>query len=896
MKIQAGTRLGPYEVTAPIGAGGMGEVYRARDTKLHRDVAIKVLPDAFASDLNRLMRFEREAQTLAALNHTNVAQVFGVLESPPALVMEFVPGEDLSSRIGRGPVPLEEARAIAAQIADALEAAHEQGIIHRDLKPANIKVRDDGTVKVLDFGLAKALSPDGSGAVPAAMHSPTFTAHATEIGMIIGTAAYMAPEQARGRPVDKRADIWAFGVVLYEMLAGARAFHGEDTSEILATVLKTEPDWGALPADTPASIRRLLRRCLEKDPRKRLSAMADARLEIDEREPSLASAAVPAAPPRWTSTLSLTAGVAIVAVLATVAMMKAIAPPSAPAGATEVTRLTMTLPAGDEVAEKHLLPLAISPDGSRVAYVATRDGVRRLFVRPLDASEPTALVGTEDARSPFFSPDGQWIGFFAQGKLKKAAVGSAAVQVVTANAPDPRGGAWGVDDSIYYAPTNVTGLWAVSASDGTPRQVTRLDRGRGEISHRWPEALPDGRLLFSSWTGPGPDEREIMLLTPGSGGRNAVLSFGDTPRYLPAGFLIYARLDTLLALPWRLSQASVGGGAPISLPEFPRLENEGAADYAVSTNGTLAYVAGGAARYAQRVVWVDGSGGIEPLPMPERDYEAVALSPDRKRAVVQIREGAMGLWLFDLERKTLTPFAASGGSSQAPVWTPDSRRIIYRGTRAGTRNLYWKFADGSGDEERLTIKEDVVQTPASVSPDGKWLVYGEAGGASVGAGVWAMRLNPDQGASPEARELVREAWNGQISPDGRWMAFQSATSGQLEVYVVPFPGPGPRVPVSVNGGENPLWSADGRELFYTNGNRMMAVAIAPGTAFSVSAPRQLFEGRYRPGSNSVTPFSVTTKDRVRFLRVQQVQPDLAVTRIEIVLNWIRQLRQPAPAK
>ncbi len=811
MSLEKGARIGPYEVVALLGAGGMGEVYRARDTSLDRDVALKILPESFASDPDRLMRFEREAKTLASLNHPNIAAIYGIEDR--ALVMELVDGEDLSAHIARGPMPLADALPIARQIADALEAAHEAGIVHRDLKPANVKVRADGTVKVLDFGLAKAMDPAGASSTGIA-NSPTLTARATQVGMIIGTAAYMAPEQAKGKAVDKRADIWAFGVVLYEMLTGERAFKGDDISEVLATVLKTEPDWHALPAGTPASVRRLLRRCLEKDPRKRLSAVGDARLELDETEPAMTAADAPATPARRSIGLAFAAGMVAVAILATIGLTRVWSPSTEPSSPGGATHLSIALPDGDEVTGTDLLPLAISPDGTRVAYVGSRDGVQRLFLRNLADPDPVSLLGTEGARSPFFSPDGQWIGFFSQGKLKKAAVASTAVQIITDNIADPRGGTWSPDDTIYFAPTNVSGIWKVPASGGTPSEVTRLDAARGEVSHRWPQVLPDGKaLLFSSWTGPGPDERAIVVQSLTTGDRHVLVPGGDTPRYLPAGYLTYGRLDTLLAAPWNPSQTALRNTAPISLPEFPRLENEGAADYAVSENGTLAYVAGGAARYAQRVVWVDRAGATEALPMPERDYEAVGLSPDGQRAVVQIREGTMGLWLYDFARHTLTPFATTGGSSQGAVWTPDSRRIIYRGTRNGTRNIYWKSADGSGDEERLTTKADVIQTPASVSADGQWLVFTVQAG--TGAVVWAMRLQSDR----TPRQLVQAGGDGQVSPDGRWLAYQSSVSGQIEVYAVPFPGPGARIPISANGGTDPLWSRDGRELFYARGRR-----------------------------------------------------------------------------
>jgi eukaryotic-like serine/threonine-protein kinase len=914
MSLTPGTLVGCYEIVSMIGAGGMGEVYRARDTKLNRDVAIKVLPDLFTEDPDRFARFTREAQTLAALNHPNIAHVHGLEESPSgsgragvrALVMELVEGEDLSAVIARGPIPLAEALAVARQIADALEAAHEQGIVHRDLKPANIKLRGDGTVKVLDFGLAKAMDPVGQSG-PDAMNSPTLTVRGTQMGIIVGTAAYMAPEQARGKTVDRRADIWAFGVVLFEMLTGDQAFKGDDISEVLATVLKSDPDWRALPPEMPGAIKRLLRRCLEKDPRKRLSAISDARLELDESDPA-PGAIVDALGLSRRRSIGMNAALGLVAltILATVGAMIFLDHAPAASGSGPLARLSIVLPDGDEVVDTSLRPLAISPDGTRVAYVALRDGVQRLFLRTLADATPLALAGTEGAHCPFFSPDGQWIGFFAQGKVKKAAVGGAAVQVIADGAPDARGGTWTRDGTIYFAPTNVSGLWKVPASGGTATEFTQLDVARGEISHRWPEAPPDGEtLLFSSWTGPGPDERSVVAVNLNTAARRELVPGGEAARYLSPGYLAYSRLDALLALRWTPSLPKPADAAPVSLPEFARMENEGGADYAVSTTGTLAYVAGGAARYAQRIVWVDRvSGAAEALPLPERDYEGIKLSPDGQRAIVQIREGAIGLWLYDFTRHTLTPFATAGGSSQAPAWTPDGRRIVYRGTRSGTRNLYWRSADGTGEEQRLTTKPGVIHTPGSVSPDGRWVVFTEQGGGQLrGASLWATRL--EAGASPGSgraepadgsapRKLVEGA-NGQISPNGRWLAYQSVTSGQLDVYVVPFPDSGPRIPISVNGGGDPLWSRDGRELFYTSGDQLVAVAVTSGATLAVGAPRVLYEGRYRPGPNAVTAFSVAPDGR-RFLRVQQVQPDRPVTRIEIVLNWVTQLQGVAAGK
>ena len=898
MSLSPGSRIGSYEIVSMIGAGGMGEVYRARDTKLNRDVAIKVLPDLFTSDPDRFARFTREAQTLAALNHPNIAHVHGLEESGRvrALVMELVEGEDLSAVIARGPIPLADALAIARQIADGLEAAHDQGIVHRDLKPANIKLRGDGTVKVLDFGLAKAMDPVGHSS-PDAMNSPTLTVRGTQMGLIVGTAAYMAPEQARGKTVDRRADIWAFGVVLFEMLTGGQAFKGDDISEVLATVLKSEPDWRTLPPAMPGSIKRLLRRCLEKDPRRRLSAIGDARLELDESDPAPGAIVDTLGLSRRRS-IGLNAALVLlaVAVLATAVVTRFWWRPGDRdvAAVTGSPHLSIMLSHGHELGDAGRAPVAVSPDGQRVVYVDDSLGQTQLYIRALVDPQPKALPGTEGARTPFFSPDGEWIAFIAQGKLKKVAVGGTSVQVVTDGTAESRGGTWAPDGHIYFAPTNISGIWKVPATGGTAVEITKLDRAHGEISHRWPSALPDGQtLLFSIWTGPGPDERHIVAQSLATGDRRVLVRGGDSARYVSAGYLIYARLDDLFAVPWRPSDAGVGSAAPVALPEHPRLENEGAAAYDISATGTLVCVTGGAARYAQQLVWIDRAGRTDPLPLPSRDYESVWLSPDGRQALVQIREGTMGLWIYDFARQTLTPIATTGGSSQAGAWTPDGKGIIYRGTRNGERNLYWRAADGTGDEQRLTNGEGSPSTN-SISPDGRWLVYHEIGGTSA-LGSGRVMVLPLDGARPATpRVLVSgNAGNGQVSPDGRWLAYQQVESDGFQVYVQPFPGPGPRIRISTDGGHDVLWSRDGKELFYLTGDRLLAVDVSTSSTFSVGAPRLVMHGRYRPAANGMTPFGISPDGR-RFLRVRQIEPERPLDRIDVVLNWLAEVKAPLP--
>jgi serine/threonine-protein kinase len=892
--------IGVYQIVAAIGAGGMGEVYRARDTKLNRDVAIKVLPELFALDPERLARFMREAQTLAALNHSNIAQIYGVVDLPAdggrhgsALVMELADGEDLSALIARGPLPLADALAIARQIAHALEAAHEQGIVHRDLKPANVKVKPDGTVKVLDFGLAKAMDPVAGPEGPActAMNSPTFTAHATEMGVILGTAAYMAPEQARGKAVDKRADIWAFGVVLFEMLTGRQLFDGDTISEVMASVMKDDPDWSRLPPATPPQVLRLLRRCLVKDPKQRLRDIGDARLLLDDTDTPVPSRVDSRGPrPRSIGVLPAVS-LALVCIVATAAAVRLWWPRGLAAATVGGSpHLQIVLPGDDEITKTEMAPLAISPDGTRIAYTAVRDGRAQLYERELGATEPTALPGTEGAGTPFFSPDGQWIGFFTKDKLKKVAIGGTAVQVLC-DAGSARGGSWGRDGQIYFAPTMISGILKVSDAGGTPVEVTHLDRAHGEISHRWPVMLSDGKtLLFTIWTGPGYDERQIVRLSVPTGERQVLVRGGDNAKYLADGYLLYVHLDDLFAIPWRPSDAVVRSTAPIALHAHARVEYEGAGAYDVSTDGTLISLTGGAARYEQRLVWVDRGGRVEPLPLPLRDYEAAWISPDGSQALVQTSAGTVGLSLYDFARHTLTPLATGAGSSQAGTWTPDGKSIIYRGTRNGTRDLYRRAADGTGVEEQLTVGDD-MQTPAAVSPDGRWLVLTGLGGKYGSGRLMAIRLD---GSMPATPQLIAGdgAMYGQISPDGKWIAFSAPISDRMEIYVQPFPGPGPRKQISTDGGLEPLWSRGGQELFYQNSDRLMGVEVsASPSSFSAGQPRLIAQGRFRPAPNSKTAFDVATDGR--FLRVQPVEPERPLNRIDVVLNWISELRAAA---
>ncbi len=933
MALTSGVRLGPYEILSPLGAGGMGEVYRARDTKLNRDVALKVLPAAVANDAERMARFQREAQVLASLNHPNIASIYGLEESGSvrALVMELVEGSTLAelleirkSKFETGKSPSSPASSfeflvssfdplhIAKQIAEAMEFAHERGIIHRDLKPANVKVTPDGAVKVLDFGLAKALTTEASGTNLA--NSPTISIAATQAGVILGTAAYMSPEQAKGKSVDRRTDIWAFGCVLYEMLTGRQTFEGETVSDVLASVILRDPDWNSFPADTPASIRKLLRRCLAKDPKQRLQAIGEARIAIEETlrgESDEGPDLVPVASGRerpqgsplqpWRRVLPwAVAGFFALGLISSLLYLwrrsrQAVLP---------VTRFTLSLPAGD-------LPLgfgegpavAMSPDGTKLAYVATR-APAQIHLRQLDALLETGIPGTEGGQAPFFSPDGQWIGFFANGKLKKVST-QGGTPITLAEAPIGRGAAWAPNGTIVFSPSTTSGLMRVSDVGGTLEVLTTPDAASGQRTHRWPEVLPGGKavlFLIGKLTRPTYfDDSQIAVLSLETGKYHVVLEHAAMARYAATsdsnGYIIYAHSADLFALPFDPRRLEVTGRAVPVVQGVSEVVGNGAAHFGLSQYGSLVYCPGGPENESSNLVWLDRKGEEHSIPAPLLPYSIASLSPDGRRVAVgtYATSGAAlhDIEIYDFARNTLNRLTFTG-NNDVPIWTPDGKRVAYYSAHAQNPGIYWEPADGSQPAELLAPMAS-NGAPTSFSPDGKSLAFVQIG-AQTSSDIWTLPLQGDRKPRPFAQEPFNEGW-ASFSPDGRWLAYASDESSQQEIYVRPFPGPGGKWQVSSGGGNYPVWSKSGRELFYVNGDKLMGVPVQTSPTFSFRMPQAIFEKT--PLLASLTsglgpfmskPYDVAP-DGQRFLVVKRL---LSGSRqINVVLNWFEELKRIA---
>ena len=930
MPLAPGTRIGTYEVVASIGAGGMGEVYRARDTKLGRDVALKVLPDLFASDSERLARFKREAQVLASLNHPNIAQIYGFEDGPSttsgqpahALVMELVEGPTLADSIARGPIPLDDALAIAKQLAAALEAAHEQGIVHRDLKPANIKVRDDGTVKVLDFGLAKAFDPaPGSGSTVQGdvSNSPTITSPAmTQQGIILGTAAYMSPEQARGRPVDKRADIWAFGCVLFEMLSGRRAFElpGEAAtiSDTLAAILRSEPDWTVLPADTPPAVRTALRRCLEKDRKRRIGDASDVLLLIDELSavsnvPAALSASAPVSGrARWTMRVLVPLAAAVAGAVVAGAVVWQWRPTPAPPA---VKRLVVTLPDGDQFFAIGRTFVAVAPDASRLAYIANE----QLYLRPLDQLVATPVPGTRAATSPFFSPDGQQIGFYQAGQLKKVSVGGGTPQVICA-AMNPFGVSWARDGTIFFG-QGANGISRVSADGGSPSVVVSPGEKKDQFFYG-PQLLPDGKTLLFTVDTPGTasrgvfpwDDAEIVTQDLESAQRTVVVEGGTHGRFLPTGHVIFARQETLWAVAFD-PRTGRRGGSPVSMVEGIRQVGAtggglgigaltGAAQIDVSANGLLVYVERSTVNSARRLVWVDRQGKETPVPIPSRSYAYPRIAPDNTRVAIDIRDEGQDVYVLDLEPLNLRQLTFDSAPDIAPEWTLDGRRIAF--FRSG-QGLFWQSADGTGSPEQLLESGITVLGPTGFLSGPDRLLFDENTNAGWNIKVLDLQTRTAAGLVTQPNVNVM---NAALSPDRRFVAYQAsdrAIAGRVRIFVRPFPDVEAGLwGIPCESCTRPVWARNGRELFYMSGGlqgvpgatSIWSVPITTSPSFRHGTPQQLFQGQYYAQLQGRT-YDVA-HDGQRFLMIK-TSPEAAATapRIVVVDNWIEELKRRVPA-
>ena len=893
MALTSGTRLGPYEILAPLGAGGMGEVYRARDTRLDRIVAVKILPSHLSDNSTSRQRFEQEAKAVSSLNHPHICILHDVghQDGTDFLVMEYLEGDTLAKQLERGPLPFAQVLKYGVEIADALDKAHRQGIIHRDLKPGNIMLTKSGA-KLLDFGLAKAAVPLTTGATLTA--AATRTTPVTQQGTIVGTFQYMSPEQIEGKELDGRSDIFSFGAVLYEMVTGQRAFQGKSQLSVASAILEKEPTpISTVQPLTPPALDRAIRRCLAKDPEDRWQTVRDLLLElkwIAEGGSQVAVAPLGTAKTigaRWRRTLLWGLVSLLLAAVTGFAIWNLKPSPPQP-----VSRTVITLPPGQRLAALDQPAVALSPDGTRLAYVAIQGSAQQqLYLRAMDSLDARAIPGTAGATAPFFSPDGQWLGFFAGNKLKKVPVSGGAV--LTLGETTFSGGAsWGGQGMIAFAPSWASVLQLMSDAGGTPQRLTRLEKG--EFSHRWPELLPGGKaVLFAStessfnWA-----SANVAVEMVGTDKRRNLIQSATNPRYASSGHLVYAQEGGLTAVPFNHQKLAVMGAAVPVVEGVLQSRASGAAQYSFSATGSLVYVSGGIEEDNQKLVWVTRNGTELLSAFPTHSYIFPRLSPDGVRVAVGIAEREAQVWLHDLSRETLTRLTFEGNRNLNSIWAPDGKRIAYVSNKDGPGNIYWQRADGSGGMERLTSSE-YTQVPMSWSPDGQLLAFME-NNPTTGYDIWVLRLS-DHKAQPFLRTPFNESVP-RFSPDGRWLTYISNESGRYEIYVRPYPGPGGKLQISTEGGTEPTWNPNGSELFYRSGNKMMAVAITTRPSFTASKPRVLFEGRYEP-SPATTPNYDISLDGQRFLMLKPNQQEAsAPTQINVVLNWFEELKRRVPTE
>ena len=890
--MESGTKLAHYEISTLLGKGGMGEVWRAKDTKLGREVAIKTLSEEFAKDADRLARFEREAKLLASLNHPNIAAIYGLEEHEGTrfLVLELVEGDTLADRLNRGAIPVEDSLKLALQIADALKAAHDKGVIHRDLKPLNIKVTDDDNVKVLDFGLAKAFAGDEVEATVS--NSPTLSMAATQQGMILGTAAYMSPEQAKGRAVDKRTDIFAFGCVLYELLTGRQSFGASDVTESLAAVISLQPDWTTLPQSLHPRLLEVVERCLDKKVSTRFQDIGDVSVDIEKvlADPNgvLVQPVVEAVRAAPQSRLPWVAAF-VFAILVTGLGAGVFMQPEP----SQPVRLTAVHPGTDVVGNLNDTDIMLSPDGRRFVYAAGGGAETQIYVRALDQLEPTLLVAA--GRSLSISPDGQWVGFVTGGILSKVSINGGPTIPIAAIAGVIRGASWGPDETIVFATTNTgTGLSSVSAAGGEPEVLTTPDSESGEVDHLFPQFLPGGRaVLFTMTTNnQSIDNSQIAILDLETGGYEVLIPGGSDPRYAASGHIVYGVAGTLRAVAFDLDSLEVRG-TPVPVLEGVVTKQSGGASFSVSLDGTLAYIAGDASGFQERTfVWVDREGREEAVVAEARDYQEFTLSPDGDRIAVRVDDPEnQDVWIYDLTRNTSSRLTFDPGVEFFPVWTPDGEHVAF-----GDEPLSWKSTDGTGEVEVLA--EGVNGRPNAFSPDGGTLIFHDQ---SSGSNIGIMSLEGERNSTLLLEDQFDKR-NASFSPDGRWIAYQSNESGQTEVYVRPFPDVDSGYwQMSTDGGAWPLWNPNGQELFYAGPEGMMAVAIETEPTFVPGAVELLFDtipyATPFTGGNTNRRLDISSNgEQFLIFSVPLGRADETATRpqINIVLNWFEELKERVP--
>jgi len=887
MQLNPGSTLGPYRIVSSLGAGGMGEVYRAHDAKLHRDVAIKVLASLFAADPDRVSRFEREAQTLAAVNDPHIAHIYGLEETAGALalVMELVEGEDLARRIARGPVPIDDAIPIARQIAEALEAAHELGIMHRDLKPANVMVRPDGVVKILDFGLAKMVGgAPGPDATVATMSSPTVLSPAmTQIGIILGTAAYMAPEQARGKAIDRRVDVWAFGCILFEMLSGTRPFGGETVTDVLSAIVSRDPDWTALPEQTSVEIRKLLHRCLDKDPRRRLRDIGEARLICENPHPGgvANAAAAPARRPKWILP-ALGAALVIVSLLAS-ALLVALRTPKTGAP-KEVTRFDVRPPDNATLDIVFRPAVSVSADGSAIAFTAITEGVSRIYIRSRMNVDIHLVPGSDGGTNPSLSPDGKWVAFFVNNSIRKSSIDGPATTI--GRAGTNRGIAWSDHGALIFPPQASGPLLMMSVDGGEQRPITTI--ASGERTHRWPDVLPGGKaVLFTVGTLGSPDSYdasniEAALLATGE--RRTVIKGAAMARYCGDHHLVYSKGPALFAVPFDPERLTITGSPVQIVAGVERDSSTGAAHFDCADDGTLAFVPGSSVGDLRRLVWVDQQGQKTAVGLPPGPYQEARVSSDGTRAVLlRGTTGGGDVWTYDFSNGTLNRLTFTS-TNAAPMWSPDGKMVYYTAFEptGDASTIMRKVADGSREAEV------VRKVPGRAYLD--WIddqqtmaIIDSVNAVSDRGDLLRCAFDPSVAPQPLVAGAANE-FSGSVSPTGRWLAYQSDETDRPEVHVRDLTTAGAHWQVTTSGGEEPRWSADGREMFYRIANRLIGVPLGEGAAFRAGKAHPLFDALYNLGIESGRSYDVDPKTG-RFLTVVPAEGATASGVVRVVLNW-----------